>query len=373
MNGRVLSIILLPTLECNVSCDYCFEKKSKINLSLDQVPALTEHLLEHMESFGSREANLYWQGGEVMILGPAWFEQAGEIMAAAAEKAGRTFHHFLQTNLIGWSDRWHNVVHSMFGSSLGTSMDYPNAHRRLKNGSTEQYTEVWLRAVRDAQEANISVGCIAVLQPSTLQASPVDFYNFFTKTAKITDFQVNMPFPGGPNEGNGTLDCTPLSTFLVGLLQVWMDEGREAGVKLGPFAELLEQFSGRPAQLPCIWQPNCANEFLTVDARGQTALCDCWVTSYPQHSFGNLFLGKKVLSEMLGSSKARENFLERPQRLIENEECRTCSWLSMCHGGCPVRTYTAKGTIFAKDPYCETYKVIFSETRRLGQAIQAGS
>jgi radical SAM protein with 4Fe4S-binding SPASM domain len=365
--GRTLSIILLPTLECNVTCDYCFEEKSKISLPLEQVPLLTEHLIEHMQSKKSVEANLYWQGGEVMLLGPTWFERAGEIMGELSKQAGVTFRHYLQTNLIGWNDRWNPVVHQMFGSSLGTSMDYPNAHRRLKNGSTEQYTKVWLKAVRAAQADDISVGVIAVLQPESLEAGAEDFFRFFTETAGISDFQVNMPFPGGPNEGQGTLDCEPLSVFLVDLLHVWLEKGQEQGVKLGPFSELMDQFSGRQAQLPCIWQPNCANEFLTVDARGTTALCDCWVTSYPQHSFGNVFLGKPKLSEMLGASKARERFLERPKHLIQNEECRTCEWLSMCHGGCPVRTYTAKGTIFAKDPYCEVYKAIFSETRKQGK------
>lgn len=368
MSGRVLSIILLPTLECNVKCDYCFEEKSKIKLSMDQVTTLAHHLVDHMKSFSSTEANLYWQGGEVMLLGPAWFEETGRIFARLAETTGYAFNHYLQTNLIGWNEGWNNVVHSMFDSSLGTSMDYPNSHRRLKNGSTDQYTRLWLKAVKEAQSAGIDVGLIAVLHQDTLKSDPVEFYRFFTETAGIGDFQVNMPFPGGPNEGAGTLDVEPLSKFLIGLLEVWLKEGRDQGVKLGPFSELVEQFAGRPTNLPCIWQPNCANEFLAVDARGQTALCDCWVTSYPQHSFGNIF-GTQNIAQMLRGSEARERFKERPGYLIENTECRTCEWLSMCHGGCPVRTFTAKETIYAKDPYCEVYKAIFAETRRQGKGL----
>ncbi len=369
MMGRILSVILLPTNDCNVSCDYCFEEKSKIQLTLEQVATLADQLIDHMASFHSTEANLYWQGGEVMILGPTWFEQAGEVMAGVAQRAGVTFRHFLQTNLIGWNEGWNNVVHEMFGGSLGTSMDYPNSHRRLKSGSTEKYTEVWLRAVEEVKAAGISVGMIAVLHPDSLAAGPQDFYNFFTETAGITDFQVNMPFPGGPNEGAGTLDSEPLARFMEGLLQVWMDKGKDAGVKVGPFSELAEQFAGLPAQLPCIWQPNCANEFIAIDARGQTALCDCWVTSYPEHSFGNIFQNQS-LSSMLESSVARDRFKERPQYLMENEECRTCEWLSMCHGGCPVRTFTAKETIYAKDPYCEVYKVVFSQTRQMSRGLK---
>ena len=298
------------------------------------------------------------EGEEAVEVGEAGLERL-------AETTGYTFNHYLQTNLIGWNEGWNNVVHSMFDSSLGTSMDYPNSHRRLKNGSTEQYTKLWLKAVKEAQSAGIDVGLIAVLHQDTLNSDPADFYRFFTETAGIGDFQVNMPFPGGPNEGAGTLDVEPLSKFLLGLLEVWLKEGRDQGVKLGPFSELIEQFAGRPTNLPCIWQPNCANEFLAVDARGQTALCDCWVTSYPQHSFGNIF-GTQNIAQMLRGSEARERFKERPGYLIENTECRSCEWLSMCHGGCPVRTFTAKETIYAKDPYCEVYKAIFSVVEIFG-------
>lgn len=367
MSGKPFSVILLPTLECNVACDYCFEEKSKINLPLSQLPRLAAQLLDHMEARGSTECQLYWQGGEVMLLGPAWFETACGTLEQAAAGRNLSFRHYLQTNLIGWSARWHDVVRTMFGASLGTSMDYPNSHRRLKNGSTERYTALWLEAVRDAQAAGISVGVIAVLHADSLAAGPEAFYDFFTRQAGLTDFQVNMPFPGGPGQGGGTLDDGPLATFLTGLMDVWMARGFGHGVELGPFNELLLAFSGREARLPCIWQQNCANEFVAIDARGQSALCDCWVTSYPKHSFGNVFKAES-LSAMLGSSKARADFLARPEHLMETEECGSCQWLSMCHGGCPVRTFTARGTVFAKDPYCEVYKALFSHARTLARS-----
>lgn len=360
--SRPFSVILLPTLRCNVACDYCFEVKSGLSLTLEQLPQLTERLLDHMEERGSTQAQIYWQGGEVMTIGPDWFEKANLQMGDAARARGLVLNHFLQTNLIGWSARWHNVVRTMFGSALGTSMDYPNVHRRLKNGSTEKYTELWLAAVRDAKAAGIEVGVIAVLHPTTLETPPADFYNFYVRDAGITDFQVNMPFPGGPSQGGDTLDSGPLAHFLVGLMNVWLARTGDEDVRLGPFYELLNTFAGRPSTLPCIWQKNCADEFVSIDARGSAALCDCWVTSYPEHSFGNAFASQS-LGEMLGGSEARARFLARPEKLMRDEECGTCEWLSMCHGGCPVRTFADKGTIFTKDPYCEAYKALFSHAR----------
>jgi radical SAM protein with 4Fe4S-binding SPASM domain len=364
MSGRPLSLILLPTLDCNVACDYCFEEKARVRLAHDQVRGLTASILDHMEAVGSEHAEIYWQGGEALLLGPAWYERSHEIMGRAAEARGRSFRHYLQSNLIGYGRQWNPVICSMFDGSVGTSMDFPNHHRRLKNGSTEQYTQVWLEAVKEARRAGIDVSVIAVLHRGSLRTDPREFLAFFTDEAQLTDVQVNLPFPGGPGHGGDTLDARPLSVFLVGLLDAWMERGFDRGVRLGPFDQLVEAYAGRPARLPCIWQPNCANEFLTIDARGNVALCDCWVTSYPEYRFGNVF-DSTGLSALLGGSTARQAFLARPEHLIACEDCGTCPHLALCHGGCPVRTFAATGTILAKDPYCEVYKTVFAKCRDL--------
>src|SRR6201986_4876304 len=139
MNGRVFSVILLPTSECNVACDYCFENKETHRLSPALLPLLTRRLLDHLEQEDIEECEIYLQGGGGMIMGPAWFADAGRLMDAAAARRGRRFTHYLQTNLISYSPAWNDVIQTMFGGSLGTSMDYPNVHRKLFKGGAEPY------------------------------------------------------------------------------------------------------------------------------------------------------------------------------------------------------------------------------------------
>jgi radical SAM protein with 4Fe4S-binding SPASM domain len=368
MNAPPLSLILLPTLDCNVACDYCFEQKQPVRLSLGDLPRLTASILDHMRAIGTSDAEVYWQGGEALLLGPAWFAAAHASMSAAATARDATFHHYLQSNLIGYGPQWNDVIRTMFAGAVGTSMDFPNDHRRLKNGSTTRYTEVWLEAVARARAAGLDVSVIAVLHEGSLRAGAERFLRFFAETAGIDDLQVNLPFPGGPGEGGDTLDPAAVSRFLVELLDLWMARYREHGFRLAPFVELMHHFVGRPARLPCIWQANCADDFVTIDARGQVALCDCWVTSYPQYAFGNAF-ATPDLSALLGASDARRILRERPARLMDLEDCASCPYLSLCHGGCPVRTLAAKGTTLAKDPYCEAYKVVFTRCRELAAAV----
>jgi radical SAM protein with 4Fe4S-binding SPASM domain len=374
MSERVFSVILLPTSDCNVACDYCFERKEPHRLSPALLPLLTSRLLDHLEKEQIAECEIYWQGGEAMIMGPAWFENAGEVMNSAAAKRGRRFVHYLQTNLISYSPSWNGVIRSMFNGSLGTSMDYPNLHRKLFKGGAAAYTELWTGRLRAAKAAGIAVGVIAVLHRASLEVGPERFYRYFTEELGLSDFQVNTPFPGGPAkevDGGFQLESRELAEFMVGLFDIWIAEGYSSGVSVGPFDALIDHFTGEQARLPCIWKENCSNQFISVDAKGTVAQCDCWVTSYPEYFFGNIFR-EPDLTRMLKTSRARRDFVERPKRLVEDEDCLSCRYLSICHGGCPVRTYSALGTMMAKDPYCEVYKAVFARAEaHAGEILRA--
>ncbi|HSA47410.1 MAG TPA: SPASM domain-containing protein, partial [Candidatus Competibacteraceae bacterium] len=143
--------------------------------------------------------------------------------------------------------------------------------------------------------------------------------------------------------------------------------GYSRGVRVGPLDALLAHFSHEQATLPCIWSDNCANALVSIDARGYVAQCDCWVTSYPDYHYGNIFECDSF-GELLRNSPARKQFNERPIQLIQRD-CLSCDYLSLCHGGCPVRTYTVHGSLFEKDPYCELYKVMFSRMQRAARDL----
>jgi uncharacterized protein len=365
-----LSIIFLPTNKCNVDCEYCFEDKTDDRLTLDQLAHVTNKIFDFLDESNISALTLHWQGGEIMTMPATWFEAANETIANLAAKRGKHVDHGLQTNMIGYSPRWNSVIRKMFGNSVGTSMDYPNLYRKLFHAGPDEYTKIWKRNVRAARAAGIKVGVIAVPNQATLAIGAERFYSFFVDELGINDFQVNTPFPGG--EQNGTkkdlaLENEELSRFFIDLANVWIDRGRDTGVKLGPIDQLVEHFSGEPSCLPCIWQTNCADEFISIDARGFVAQCDCWVTSYPEYFFGNIFESDS-LAELLKNSPARKQFLDRPAAILD-QGCIECDYLSLCHGGCPVRTYTFRNTLFEKDPYCQLYKNLFRHTEELAAQL----
>ncbi len=370
MMGKHLSVILLPTNKCNVDCEYCFEDKTDDRMTLDQLSEVTVKILDFMDESNIDDLTLHWQGGEIMTMPPDWFEEANVIIGKLAESRKKSVDHGLQTNMIGYAPRWDKVIREMFGGSVGTSMDFPNMHRKLFKGGPDDYTRIWKENIVAARKEGIGIGVIAVPNRATLEVGAERFYTYFVDELGITDFQVNTPFPGGTQNDTKTdleLENRELGRFYTELTDVWVERGMNNGVKIGPVDQLVAHFAGEPSCLPCIWQANCADEFISIDARGFVAQCDCWVTSYPEYFFGNIFESGS-LSDLLKNSPARKEFLDRPAAIID-QDCIECDYLSLCHGGCPVRTYTFRDTMLEKDPYCELYKTLFSHTESVAARL----
>ena len=365
------SLVLLSTLQCNADCEYCFENKSDDRLTLDRLGEMIRKVLDYMVEKSLASLTIYWQGGEAMLLPPSWYEQANALIQREAEARGKQVFHSLQSNLLAYSPRWNKVIAEMFGNSVGTSLDYPNLHRKLLGQGPESYNEIWGRRVQEARAAGIEVQVIAVPNRATLNIGAERFYTHFVDELGITDFQVNTPFPGGEtNTAKQELpvaEVEQLSRFYLELAEVWLARGYGSGVHVGPFEALLRHFRQEPTTLPRIWGDNCASALVSIDARGQVAQCDCWVTSYPDYHYGNIFECDSF-GDLLKNSPARQKFNERPIQLIQRD-CLSCDYLSLCHGGCPVRTYTVYGSLFEKDPYCELYKTLFGRMEQAAQTL----
>jgi radical SAM protein with 4Fe4S-binding SPASM domain len=311
--------------------------------------------------------SVFWQGGEVTLLSAAWFERAGEIFAERSCDADVEVVHYLQTNLIGYDRSWNPLIHRMFGGSIGTSLDYPNLYRRPKGGQPEDFFRLWRRGYDEALEGDVHVGLIAVVNQGTLSTEAEAFYHFFVNELGVHDFQVNTPFSAN-NEAPSLepLDPAALGRFLVELTNVWLAEGADNGVKMGPLDELFNWFSGREGVLPCMWRPSCPHDLVSVDPEGNVAQCDCWVSSYPTHHYGNLFRDGS-LSNLLARSTVRGEMLNRPVQLVAVDPCRECEHLAVCHGGCAIRALTTIGRLASPDPYCEAYRLLFAHVESLAQ------
>jgi uncharacterized protein len=354
------SVILSPTYRCNADCEYCFEDKTSDVMEVQDLELIFQRLTTYLRQQEVTDLKLYWQGGEVFTMKPEWFLRAHEIVRKWGEASGITIDNAMQSNLIGFSPRWCGVVSEMFGSQIGSSLDFPNLYRKVVGGTPETYNETWRRRYQEAKEAGIHVGVIAVLHAASMNIGADAFYEYYVDTVGLKRVQINTPHPGGPStpaKRGFPLDNDLLSAFYSDLFAIWMRKGRSQGVEINPFHDLVDYFRTRESYLGCIWGENCANTFLGIGPKGNVGQCECFVSSFPDHVFGNILTCQDMADIM--NSPVRKQFLERPERLMEGEDCSECEFLAVCHGGCPIHAYSTTGDLFTKDPNCQANKVLF--------------
>lgn len=367
MRPRGFSLIFLPTLKCNAACEYCFEDKSASTMTLDEFKVVLEKLLDYLQAEEIDELKIYWQGGEVLTMDPDWFMRAHETIDTLSRKRGKRIYHELQTNLIGYHKKWNRVLREMFSNQVGSSLDFPNLYRKTVGGSPKDYNDLWVRKYREASSYGLQVGVISLPNNESFRLGAPTFYSYYIDEVGLRGFQLNTPFPGGPS-GSADIEialrCDDFIHFSLDLIDTWLNDGYDRGIGIEPFGGMLDYFkTGDTCGLVCGMRGDCSRQFFSIDPKGNVSQCDCWVTSYPEFHFGNVFEARD-LSEVMNSPQ-RHMFEERPVRLIEESDCIQCEYLAICHGGCAIRAYSTRRDFFAKDPNCEAYKAVF---RHLDQA-----
>jgi uncharacterized protein len=358
------SVLMSPTFRCNADCEYCFENKTSEVMDLENFERILQRIDAYLQSQEVTELKLIWTGGEILTMPPEWLLRANELCREQAEKSGMLIKNVIQSNLIGYGPRWRRVMSEMFNDDVGSSLDFPNLYRKVAGGTPETYNDLWFRRYQEAREAGIEVGVIAVLNGASLAIGADEFYSYYIDKLGMNSFQINTPYPGGPPtpaKRNFPLDDNLLSAFYSELFDLWMRKGRPEGISIAPFGELIHYFRTGENSLSCCFRENCSDTFIGISPKGDVAQCEGFAASYPEYVFGNILTCEDMAHMMNGP--IRKQFLDRPIRLLEQEDCWECEFLALCHGGCPVHAYGTTGSIFRKEPNCKSHKTLFSLAR----------
>jgi radical SAM protein with 4Fe4S-binding SPASM domain len=332
-------------------------------MSQEHLQVVISRLKDFVESERISQVNLYWQGGEICLMPLAWVEEMLERFSAAFAGTKVKIRHSLQSNLVPYRKEWSAIIKEHFSSGIGSSLDYPNKYRGYAGYWGEAFNQKWKENFDLAQEEGMRVGVISLLNEDSIALPPEEFLRYYVETMGVKQLQLNLPFSVG-NENNDRsrpyyLDPDATGKFLAELYEVWVDEtkGWADAISISPFNGLREAFGlgTTNARLSCTWSGNCTEEFFSIGPDCSVSLCDCWVTSMPEFTFGNLLT--QGFDELI-SSKPRHEIRHRMESILTGD-CATCDFLAVCFGGCPIRSYGKYEDLTRKDHYCETYKQLF--------------
>ncbi|MFB0566897.1 MAG: radical SAM protein [Candidatus Aminicenantaceae bacterium] len=357
---REFSLIVIPSTACNSSCLYCFQaKKNKKVLSGDEFRTILRKIVRYLKKKNIGRINFYWQGGEVMLLGTDYFSRIIEIQKEIFGSNKITFKNSLQSNMLSYDSRWGELITQHFGGVVGSSLDFPNIYRRIKPGRPETYQKTWRDKYMQAKSDGVQVNIITIPNTESFRTGPKAFLDYFLKDLKVSSIQINFYFPfNATGEIRKAMeDSLPtLNNFIKELFSYYLEIKKDHDFLINPFDYILTSLKEHgPRRRPCIFSQVCAETFMAVGPNGDTTLCDCWLEGDRKFIFGNLLTGKV---EDIFKNSFKKSIYKRLDRIV-NEFCHSCSYLHLCYGGCPVRTFSFHGDLFKKDFYCPVYKTMF--------------
>ncbi len=130
-----LGITIMPTMQCNFNCVYCYEKKEGPMMDLTTADTIISFVRKILKE--KKHINIGWFGGEP-LLGFHIIEYINSKVAESAEKEGTNFHSFITTNGYLLDEKKIEMLEPLNVRSLQITLDgppeYHNKYRMLKGG-----------------------------------------------------------------------------------------------------------------------------------------------------------------------------------------------------------------------------------------------
>jgi uncharacterized protein len=316
---------------CNLECSYCYYLETKNLYTNPHQFRMSDALLEtfvrqYIAASPGPIVQFVWHGGEPTLAGLDFYRHAIELQNHYLPQ-GWTSWNNLQTNGILLDDEWCTFLsdaHFDVGLSIDGTQGLHDAYRKdhLGRGTYERA----VTAVHRLQAHGIQPDLLCTVT-SEIAKEPVSTYRALRElNTGWVQFIPIVRYTKDRNVTSESVTGEAYGHFLCAVFDEWVhhDLGK---LNVQFFAEMSLVWSGGTSNL-CWMSPTCGR-VLVVEHDGSVYACDHFVTS--DHRIGD------IMTSLLGE------LVEAPEqyRFGNNKhewlpaQCRSCSWLMVCNGGCP--------------------------------------
>ncbi|KKO52412.1 anaerobic sulfatase maturase [Paenibacillus sp. DMB20] len=349
--------VMLKTVseDCNLACDYCYYSTcgGKIHQPARTMePEVLERFIQEYMKKTNGSASFAWQGGEPLLAGLPFFEQAVSFQASYAPPY-TSIGNALQTNGTLIDESWAKFFRT-YNFLVGVSLDGPktihDAHR--VTGSGKGSFDLVMRGIRHLTEAGVDFNILSVIHEDNV-TKPEELVSFYREHRfGFVQFIPCMDFNSRTSGLPGRFRITPqqYGNFLCRVFDLWYNDGRpDFSVRI--FDNMLAVLMNHEPEL-CVHRKSCP-KMMMLESNGDAYPCDFFMDE--GHKLGNI--GESGLDKLL-EHPVYESFLAMKPAV--NEACRACEFIAFCHGGCPRnRNWLDVNDRSQKDYFCESYQEFY--------------
>lgn len=353
------TLIFKPTEACNSRCIYCDVVKKKTNgprrMSFETLELMFRRVNEFLLESPQEDMKIIWHGGEPLLLGPRYFEQALRYQEKHCSETFDRIEHSIQSNLTLLTREFLAPLRRLGITSIGSSYDPIDNIRGLgKNRDSRAYNQKFLEAIGLLEEEGFNWGVIYVVTKYSL-AQPLEIFHYLTNLSPMRGLMINPVQIYGC--GLDHLKVTPVeyADFLGAIFPLWWRNRQDFG-HIEPFASLLQNLLGEHKSLFCVESGACAYSHIDVLPDGRASHCG------RSADWGLLDYGsiqEKSFSQILADPQ--REMLVRRNTVLPETECQGCRFWDICHGGCPLDGWYAGGSFLHKTDWCQAKKVLIEK------------
>lgn len=347
---HTLTAWLHVTNACNLRCTYCYLKKTTKAMDLTIGRQAIASIFRSAEAHGFRAVKLKYAGGEASLNLPLVLA-LHTYAQALATRADLGLRGVLLTNGVALNDQAINDL-CQAGLQVTISLDgvgaIHDAQRPFVNGRGS-FTSIEHTLDRLAAHA-VTPSVTITLTAHNLARLP-----------EVLDYTLDRKLPFRLNFYREN-DCTVGRRDLDFSDEAAMVALRAAFARIAarpPNHSLLSLLTDRarmdaPHNRPC----GAGHSYLVVDQWGAVATCHMQIEQQVAHVSA---------PDLLGAVLAANGELYSPH-VEAKVDCQACPWRYQCAGGCPALAQRVNGSVAARSPYCNLYRMLFPEVLRLESA-----
>ncbi|HEY7594852.1 MAG TPA: radical SAM protein [Actinophytocola sp.] len=342
---------------CNLACTYCYTIEDGVpreQLKLELMCKAVDELVALPTPFTSLE----FHGGEPTMA----LKDIRQVVAYAKEvyaRAGKKVVFSIQTNGFNLSDKVCDFL-AENNFSVRVSLDgTPEMHDefRVDRRGKGSYKGV-VRGIRRLQDKGIAVHAVCVVHAGNTDRI-VEMYDSMAEL-DVASIRFLPVFQSGNAGEEEWLSGEVYFESYFSVVKHVAARAR-AGAKVVPLANLqageLGSLRSFRREYMCMRNPCGAGvNMITVDTNGDLYPCEEMVGK-PEFVIGNL--AETDIRTAIDTSPVVTRLRER--HVEEIDECNSCTWKQLCHGGCVHKSYTHFKALDRESEHCSYYKRIYQE------------
>ena len=338
--------------DCNLNCTYCFYRRVSQLFSHSFPHRMKKEVLEEMLrqhlSLQLPFSVFSWQGGEPTLCALSFFEEVVKLQMKHGHNK-QVVSNSLQTNGILLDKNWCQFFKE-YKFFIGLSLDGPKEiHDKFRLGGKKGSWEKAMRAARLLSQYRIDFNILTVLTRESEGKAKMFFHWFLEHGFRYLQFIPCLEkSPSGKGIASFSISAQGYGDFLCDLFDTWWENDRTVSIRT--FESVLENLVLGYTNF-CIFSPVCQG-YLLVEHNGSVYPCDFFVKE--DTSMGNLM---QTPLDKIFSSRCYEKFGQR--KSMVSDECKECSHLRFCYGGCQKNRIDQEGKQVEKTFFCSSYKQFF--------------